>query len=261
MKALPPARLLLWVYAVVGIAAGAWATFLGPLPLWLMVVGFSGYMLLGTAGVLWPERGMYGSMLWRGPARSEVALTFDDGPSPNTTPEVLSLLAAAGARATFFIVGRKALAHPELLRKIVAGGHELALHGFEHDRLFSLRLPAQVAEDIQRTRTVINQAGAPTLDLFRPPIGFASHFTVFGARRLGITLVGCSARALDGFAGANPARVAARLVRALRPGAVLALHDAAERDDYVPASLQALPRVLEALRERKLRTVTLSEWI
>lgn len=261
MKALPPVRLGLWAYAGVGVALGARAALAGPLPLGPSLLGFAGYMLLGTLGVFWPERGMYGRMLWRGPARPEVALTFDDGPSPETTPRVLELLAAAGVRATFFVVGRKARAHPELVRAIVSAGHEVGLHGFDHDRLFSLRWPAKVARDIARTQEALAHAGAPRATLFRPPIGFASHFTVFGARRAQVTLVGCSARAFDGFAQADPERVTERLVRAARPGALLALHDAAERDDYVPASLSALPRVLETLRQRQLRAVTLSEWL
>jgi peptidoglycan/xylan/chitin deacetylase (PgdA/CDA1 family) len=221
----------------------------------------AGYVALGTAGVFWPERGMYGKLLWRGPARPEVALTFDDGPSPATTPRVLELLATAGVRATFFVVGRKALEHPTLVRDIAVAGHQVELHGFEHDRLFSLRLSAHVAADIRRTQDVIESAGAPRPLLFRPPIGFVSHFTVRGARKAGVTLVGCSARALDGFRQASSDRVAERLLRALGPGALLAMHDAAERDDYVPASIAALPRVLEAIRERNLRPVTLSEWL
>jgi hypothetical protein len=96
--------------------------------------------------------------------------------------------------------------------------------------------------------------------LFRPPIGIVSHITVHGAERADVTLIGCSARALDGFRGASADKVAERLTRALRPGALLAMHDAAERDDYVPASIEALPRVLAAVRERGLRPVTLSEW-
>ncbi len=97
--------------------------------------------------------------------------------------------------------------------------------------------------------------------LFRPPIGFLSHFTVNGSRRAGVTLVGCTARALDGFGGAAPAKVAARLEQALAPGALLALHDASEKDDFEPASIEALPRLLEAIRARGLRTVRLSEWL
>jgi peptidoglycan/xylan/chitin deacetylase (PgdA/CDA1 family) len=260
MKALPAARLGLWAYAAAGVALGAHAALAGPPPLLPSLLGLGGYVVLGTLGVFWPERGMYGSTLWRGPARPEVALTFDDGPSPITTPRVLEALATADARATFFLVGKKALAHPQLVRDIAAAGHELGLHGFEHDRLFSLRGSGRVVDDIRRTQAAISAAGVPAPSLFRPPIGFLSHLTVSGARKAGVTLIGCSARALDGLRGASPARVVRRLERALRPGALLAMHDASERDDYVPASLEALPRVLQALRERKLRPVTLSAW-
>lgn len=257
---LPAARLGLWAYAAVGVAVGVRALVSGPPPLVPTLLGLGGYVVLGTAGVFWPERGMYGRLLWHGPARPEVALTFDDGPSPATTPRVLELLAQAGVRATFFVVGRKALEHPGLVRDIAAAGHQVGLHGFEHDRLFSLRLSGHVALDIRRTQDVIEQAGAPRPTLFRPPIGFVSHFTVQGARKAGVTLVGCSARALDGFRQASPEKVAARLVRALEPGALVAMHDAAELDDYVPASIAALPRVLDTIRRRHLRAVTLSEW-
>ncbi len=261
MNALPPARLGLWGYAVTGVALGARSLLMEPPPLLPTLLGLGGYMLLGTAGVFWPERGMYGRMLWHGPrTSSEVALTFDDGPSPETTPRVLRHLAAAGVNATFFVVGRKALAHPRLVREIVDAGHLVGLHGFEHDRLFSLRRPRHVVADIRRTQAALQAAGAPCPQLFRPPIGFVSHFTVNGARKAGVTLVGCSARALDGFRGASAPRVAARLQGALRSGALLAMHDAAEHDDYTPASLEALPLVLSALRERGLRAVTLDAW-
>jgi peptidoglycan/xylan/chitin deacetylase (PgdA/CDA1 family) len=223
--------------------------------------GLGGYLALGTAGVFWPERGMYGRTLWHGPrSGAEVALTFDDGPHPETTPRVLEQLASADARATFFLVGRKAALHPRLVRDIVSAGHEVGLHGFEHDRLFSLRGPAHVQADIARSQAVLQEAGAPRPTLFRPPIGFVSHFTVNGARRANVTLVGCSVRALDGLRGAAVPKVAERLIRALEPGALLAMHDAAEHDDYVPASLEALPQVLAALKERNLQPVTLSRW-
>jgi peptidoglycan/xylan/chitin deacetylase (PgdA/CDA1 family) len=261
MKALPPARLGLWAYAATGMAVGARAALSTPPPILPTLLGLGGYLALGTAGVFWPERGMYGRTLWHGPARPEVALTFDDGPSPKTTPLVLAELARAGVRATFFLVGRKAAQHPGLVRELVSAGHEVGLHGYEHDRLFSLRGGPHVLRDIRRTQDVLVDAGAPRPSLFRPPIGFESHMTVGGARRAGVTLVGCSARALDGFRQASPEKVAARLTRSLEPGALLAMHDAAERDDYVPASLAALPYVLAAVRERDLRPITLSTWL
>jgi len=261
MTALPPARLGLWAYALGGMALGARSLLGAPPPLGPTAFAFGGYVLLGTAGVFWPERGMYGRTLSHGPTtRRELALTFDDGPNPETTPRVLQQLARDQVRATFFLVGKKVLAHPELVREIHGAGHEIGLHGFEHDRLFSLRGPARVARDIHRTQDAIESAGAPRPTLFRPPIGFVSHFTVHGAADAGVTLVGCSARALDGFRGASPERVAARLSRALRPGALLAMHDSAEHDDYEPASVAALPQLLTKLRERELSAVTLSSW-
>jgi peptidoglycan/xylan/chitin deacetylase (PgdA/CDA1 family) len=261
MTALPPARLGLWAYAVGGIALGTSAALGARPPLVPTLLAFGGYLAAGTAGVFWPERGMYGRPLSRGPAtQPELALTFDDGPSPNTTPRVLDQLARFGARATFFLVGKKALAQPELVREIHAAGHQIGLHGFDHDRLFSLWPSSRVARDILRTQDALESVGAPRPRLFRPPIGFISHFTVNGAHRAGVTLVGCSARALDGFRGAEPGRVAERLLRAAAPGAILALHDASEHDDYVPASVAALPQVLSELRERGLTTVTLARW-
>src|SRR5689334_22518385 len=102
MKALPPARLGLWACALSGVALGARAVAVAPPPLAPTLFGLGAYLALGTAGVFWPERGMYGSMLWHGPRdRDEVALTFDDGPSPDTTPLVLAQLESAGVRATF----------------------------------------------------------------------------------------------------------------------------------------------------------------
>lgn len=261
MKALPAARLGLWAYAAGGVLLGAEALLGAPPPLLPTLLGFGGYMALGTAGVFFPERGMYGRALFRGPARPEVALTFDDGPSPLTTRRVLDELARAGVRATFFVVGRKALAHPELVREIAAQGHELGLHGFDHDRLFSLRGSRHVEADIRRTQAAVVAAGAPEPKLFRPPIGFVSHLTVWGARRAGVTLVGCSARAFDGMRGARADRVTQRLVGALRPGTVLSLHDASEHDEFVPASVEALPALLQALPRRGLRAVTLSSWL
>jgi hypothetical protein len=103
-------------------------------------------------------------------------------------------------------------------------------------------------------------AGAPRVTLFRAPIGFVSHLTVLGARRANVTLVGCSARALDGFQHASSKDVAERLTRALLPGAMLAMHDASENDDYEPASVRALPSVLACARQRGLTPVTLSSW-
>src|SRR5690606_17793523 len=127
-----------------------------------------------------------------------VALTFDDGPDPRTTPRILDLLERRGQRATFFVIGQKAEAHPELLRRIHAGGHLLALHGYIHRWFYAFLTPTTVQQDIQRTQDAVEAATGTRPVLFRPPVGQASPRTVAGARRAGVAIVGWSTRTGDG---------------------------------------------------------------
>lgn len=203
---------------------------------------------------------MYGEALARGKAGARrVALTFDDGPHPVTTRAVLELLRAHEARATFFVLGHKVEAHPDVVREIHAAGHTLGIHGFQHDRLFSFRSPSYTEQQVERTRQAIARACGVTPSLFRPPVGFASYRTFRGAERAAARVVAWSVRSLDGLRTADPARVAKRVIERLEDGAIVLLHDSAEHDDFTPASIAALPQILQALRERGLRTVGVEE--
>src|SRR5688572_4158036 len=205
---------------------------------------------------------MYGKVLWRGPSgRREVALSFDDGPHPETTRKVLAILKVHGHVATFFVVGEKAEACPDVVREIVAAGHGLGLHGYTHDRLYSLRSPGKVQADIEQAQRALEAVCGERSRLFRPPVGFASHRTLAGAKRANVKVVGCSARGLDGISGRDPERVTERVVPALRDGAIVLLHDAAERDDFTPATIAALPKLLEAIAERGLKPVRIDSWL
>jgi peptidoglycan/xylan/chitin deacetylase (PgdA/CDA1 family) len=250
-------RLALWTTSAAGLAAGAAALIGAPPSLGLALSGLALEATLATLGVLVPSVGVFGEVFSRGPLeRAEVALTFDDGPNPETTPRVLALLAEHGARATFFVVGEKALAHPALLRAIAEAGHAVGVHGHVHDPLYALRSARFVERDIERACAAVERAlGAPPV-LFRPPIGFVSGAVAVAAERRGLILVGWSARTLDGWRGTPPARVLTRATAALENGAILVLHDAAERDDRVPASLAVLPDLLARLTARGLRAVT-----
>jgi len=203
---------------------------------------------------------MYGDALAHGkPGAQRVALTFDDGPHPVTTRAVLELLRAHDAHATFFVLGHKVQAYPDVVREIHAAGHTLGIHGFHHDRLFSLRGAAYARREIERTRQAIERACGVKPELFRPPVGFASYRTFRGAERAGVRIVAWSVRSLDGLRSADPARVAKRVIGHLQDGAVVLLHDAAERDDFTPASIAALPTILAALRQRGLASVGIDE--
>ncbi len=252
---MPLARVLLWVMSVTALV---WCglSWLAPANSVELGLAFVGLILYATLGVLWPHSGMYGEALARGKAgQRKVALTFDDGPHPVTTRAVLELLRAHEARATFFLLGHKVEAHPDVVREIHAAGHTLAIHGFQHERLFSLRSSGHAAAQIERARRAIEDACGVAPTLFRPPIGFASHWTFRGAERVGVEIVAWSVRSLDGVRSARPERVAKRVIEHLTDGAIVLMHDAAEHDDFTPASLAALPEILRVLRERGLTAV------
>jgi peptidoglycan/xylan/chitin deacetylase (PgdA/CDA1 family) len=252
--------LALWSTSLFGLGLGLCALFGTRVPLGLAAGGLALEATLATLGVLAPALGVFGDVYDRGPRdRPEIALTFDDGPNPATTPRVLALLAEHGARATFFVVGEKALAHPELVRAIAGAGHEIGVHGHVHDRLYSLRSVRFVTRDLERACAAVEHATGTPPSLFRPPIGLVSGAIAVAAERSGLTLVGFSARSLDGARGISPARVLARATAALENGAVVVFHDAAERDDRVPASLEVLGELLARVRERGLSAVTVSK--
>ena len=257
---MPPARIVLWVASVAGLALLARSLLMDPLPMWVAVSAFVAYAALCTVGVLWPQLEMYGDVEWRAePGAKTVALTFDDGPNPKTTRKVLQILARGSHRATFFVVGRKALAHADVVREIQAAGHEIGVHGHLHDRLYSLKPPKYVAEDIGRAQNAVEPAVGLRPTLFRPPVGYLSSRTAAGAKRAGVRTIAWSARGLDGIGPTDAEKVYARIEKGLTDGAIVLMHDASEHDDFEPASVEALPRILEELDDRGLRAVTVSE--
>jgi peptidoglycan-N-acetylglucosamine deacetylase len=155
-------------------------TGLGALALHAAVRGEPGLAVIGalslswlafaTTGVIFPWLEMYARVVSRGPAGSaRVALTFDDGPHPVTTRQVLEALAPTRHRATFFVLGEKVRRHPDVVREIHAGGHSLALHGDSHDRLHSFRMPWSVRDAILRAEAAVEAATGARPPFFRPP--------------------------------------------------------------------------------------------
>jgi len=193
-------------------------------------------------------------------ARDRVAITFDDGPDAAHTPRVLELLERGGHRATFFVIGKRAEAAPELVADIVRRGHALGNHSYAHAYTTPFQHPTRLAADLANAQELLARAGAQ-VRFFRPPVGLLSPRVAEAARRIGLTIVGWSATARDGRAGTTPEQAAARLIAAARPGAILVLHDAVERAARRPVAVAALGPLLDALEARQLRSVTLDELI
>jgi peptidoglycan/xylan/chitin deacetylase (PgdA/CDA1 family) len=241
--------LLLLAIAAAGLGLGFWQ----PLSAALWVLFGSLGLLIG---VVFPRTRVYADCLSRVPGPG-VALTFDDGPHPETTRRVLSLLAEHGQRATFFVIGRKVDAYPDVVREIAQQGHEIGVHGFAHGWLYAFKLPSRVHADVRRCQEAVRRAAGVTPTLFRPPLGLTSPFTAEGAHRAGVTLVAWSRRFFDGVAWRNPDRIVREFQR-LRSGDVVLLHDAAESETFTPASVQVLPQILGIMRARGLSSSTLS---
>jgi peptidoglycan-N-acetylglucosamine deacetylase len=188
-----------------------------------------------------------------------VALTFDDGPHPLGTPAVLDALAAAGARATFFLVGEQVLRAPALAAEVVAAGHAVAIHGHRHRNL--LRVPARRArDDLDRAHAAIAEATAAAPTLHRPPYGVYSWPALAAVRARGWTPLLWSRWGRDWRRRATPAAIAVDAAEGVLSGDVVLLHDA---DDYsAPGSWRrtaaALPRVLDAIAAAGLRTASVA---
>jgi peptidoglycan/xylan/chitin deacetylase (PgdA/CDA1 family) len=252
-------RVLFFVTTLALSATAMVATVLGARAFGLGLMVLGGYLAMLLAGVMIPRLAMFAPVLLRLPStRREIALTFDDGPNPASTRAVLAILARCDARATFFVLGEKVRAAPEVLREIADAGHAIGIHGDWHDRLFSLRHPNRMVADIERARSAVAAVTGNRPSLFRPPIGHVSPRTAAAARRLGLTLVAWTVRGRDGLAGATAEAVQRRVVAGLRPGAIILLHDAAERGERTPASVAALPAILEEAARRGLRCVPIS---
>jgi peptidoglycan/xylan/chitin deacetylase (PgdA/CDA1 family) len=257
-----PARLSL-LASITGLGAVAFhSALLGEPGLGVIGALSCGLGALATMGVVFPRLAMYERIVSCGPAgASRVALTFDDGPHPVTTRRVLDALARTRHRATFFVLGEKVRRHPDVVREIHAGGHTLAIHGDFHDRLHSFRMPWTVRDELVRAATSVEAATGARPRFFRPPLGHTSVTTVRGVRAARMTLIGWSSRGFDGLRSRSPEAVVESVSRSLVDGAIVLLHDAAEHDDFEPAAVRALPRLLALLDERGLTSVGLDTFL
>lgn len=253
---------MLYATSAAGVALAVRAVVVEPPPLWVAGIALGAYLAMLILGVTFSRFSMFADVVTRGgdDARG-VALTFDDGPDPKSTPKVLDLLDAAGAKATFFVIGHKVTDHPELTAEIAARGHALGIHSYAHERLFSLRPPWQVKRDLERALNAVEHATGERPVLFRAPIGHISPAMAGVARDLGLITVGWTARGVDGWSGAKPDKVARNVCAHLRDGAILLLHDAAEKGDFVPASVEALPAIVEAAENQNLTLVRVDDWL
>jgi peptidoglycan/xylan/chitin deacetylase (PgdA/CDA1 family) len=197
---------------------------------------------------------------WKTDDADAVALTFDDGPSPATTPRTLDLLDEHGLRATFFVLGSLAERHGDLVAEIRARGHAVGSHGHRHEHHLA-RGPGWIRRDLADAVAAIEATGARPR-FYRPTYGQLTASTLREARRLGTETVLWSAWGRE-WAEPAPEPVLARVSRGLEPGAIVLLHDTDESCPQGTAARvhQLLGPLADELARRNLASRTLDELV
>lgn len=186
--------------------------------------------------------------------RREIALTIDDGPNPEVGGRMLDTLLEKGVRATFFVVGKLAKKHPEMIRRMAREGHVIGSHSQSHLRLDEMR-EDQIRRDLRDCEINLIRAGAPKPVLLRPP-GVRYNKTVTRvANAFGYTLAGWTCTAADEAPGRSAREIVERLERRTENGSILMMHQ------NEPTSAEALPELIVRLRERGFRFVTIPEML
>jgi peptidoglycan-N-acetylglucosamine deacetylase len=207
-----------------------------------------------------PASQLFGPTVVSGPAtRHEVALTFDDGPNPPYTNEILRVLEREGVHATFFVVGRAVQAYPEIVRREVRDGDALGNHTWDHAHLIVMSA-GQVAHSLQATAAAIARATGTRTTFMRPPYGKRDWLVLGEARRLGYTPVMWSVPLTADWENPPPQAIAQRALRAVRNGSIIVLHDGNEGlpgDRH--STVQATRLIVDALKRRGYRLVTIPQ--
>jgi peptidoglycan-N-acetylglucosamine deacetylase len=189
-----------------------------------------------------------------------VALTFDDGPDPASTPQFAGILAERGVKATFFMLGSMVERAPGLAADLAAAGHEIGVHGWDH-RYLPARTPTAARSDIRRAADLIERVCGSRPRFFRPPYGVLSGPALLTARELGLTPVLWSAWGREWTPGATPESVYATLARDLEGGVTVLLHDSGctSPPGSWQAGLGALSLLLDHCAAAGLRVGTVGE--
>ena len=181
-----------------------------------------------------------------------IALTFDDGPSAALTPKLLDLLAARHLKATFFVVGQNAADHPEILKRAVREGHEIANHSWSHPNLGKMSDEA-VRRELQKTDDAISAAIGKRPTLMRPPYGsITAHQKKWIHEEFGYRIIIWDVDPLD-WKRPGPSVVTARILKETNPGSIILAHD------IHPPTIEAMPATFDQLMKKGFKSVTVTE--
>jgi peptidoglycan/xylan/chitin deacetylase (PgdA/CDA1 family) len=229
-------------------------------PAWTLIPLVS-FMVLCFLAPFLPRFGFYLPIVSGGiSGQNAVALTFDDGPDPLTTPILLQLLQAYDVTATFFVIGRRVQAYPELIQAILRAGHSLGNHSFSHDSLVMFKGYRQVEKEVTTTQRLIQQFGVTPL-IFRPPAGITYPGLRKVLQKCNLWAVNFSCRAFD-RGNRSIKHLSKRILKRVRAGDIILLHDSAPPQcEHCKDWIVQIEAIILGLKARGLKIKPLDELI
>ena len=227
----------------------------------LSVIPLAVFILICAAAPFFTRFGFYLPVISRGELNQKaVAFTFDDGPDPLVTPQVLQLLLKYEVKATFFVIGKKAAEHTELIKEIVQHGHSIGNHSYSHDNLLMFRRRKTIANEIEAAQNLLSDLGIVPL-AFRPPVGITGPRLRPALQNSGMYIVNFSCRAHDG-GNRWIQNISKKILKRIRPGDIVLLHDVRPpKQSLLAYWLNEMDLILSGLYEKGLAVLPLAEII
>lgn len=188
-----------------------------------------------------------------------VALTFDDGPHPPYTGQLLDVLAKHNVKATFFLIGNRIEKHPEIARRVIAEGHQVGNHSYSHPLLGFLP-PSYVQRQIERTDKLLRQVGVTGEIVYRAPMLTRFLPVAWILAKGDRAHISCDVWSWD-WTTQNPDRITETVLGKVKPGSIIVLHDgmAGKENANRSGTIEATDRIITALKQDGYRFVQMSE--
>lgn len=193
----------------------------------------------------------------QGPRLKQIALTFDDVPDIRFTPDVLDILKSKGVKATFFAIGSSALMYPKIMARIHKEGHAVGNHSYNHPLFAKLSLQ-QFQRQISRTNRILHSIIGVKPHLIRPPYGFINERQLRWARDHHYKVINWNVDSLD-WKGLGKEEIRRNVLSQIAPGAIVLMHAGGGKGSSLTGTVQALPRLIDTIRDRGYQLVTLPQ--
>jgi peptidoglycan/xylan/chitin deacetylase (PgdA/CDA1 family) len=190
-------------------------------------------------------------------SKKEVALTFDDAPDGEFTPKILDVLKREGVKATFFVVGNRIEAHPDIMRRIVAEGHAIGNHSYNHANLPKLT-DAEFRQQIRKTDELIRHYTGYVPTIVRPPYGAISEEQIKWLKSQNKIVINWNVDSLD-WKSLDAKTVEANVLAHVFPGSIILQHSGGGTGEDLTGTVEALPNIIKHLRENGLKMVTIPQ--